>query len=169
VMGNTVGEYAQVVAIAFGIAALVERSVAVFAVLKLVGAAYLVVLGIRTFLNRRSLETSLAATPESPSGRHLMVQGVFVGVTNPKTVIFLAAILPQFVDRSVGHISQQILLLGLIFSCIALLSDSVWGLSAGIFRSWFERSPRRLRIIGGVGGLAVAAVGVALAVTARKD
>jgi threonine/homoserine/homoserine lactone efflux protein len=77
--------------------------------------------------------------------------------------------LPQFVDRSLGHVPRQILLLGLTFSAIALLSDSVWALSAGVARSWFERSPRRLRVVGGIGGLSVAAVGIALAVTGRKD
>jgi threonine/homoserine/homoserine lactone efflux protein len=169
VIGNTVGEYSQVVAIAFGVAALIERSVALFSILKLVGAAYLVVLGIRTYLSRRSLEASLANASEPPSGPHLLIQGIFVGATNPKTVVFLAAILPQFIERSLGHVSEQILLLGLIFSAIALLSDSAWGLSAGTVRTWFERSPRRLRIVGGAGGLSVAAVGIALAVTGRKD
>lgn len=83
VIGNTVGEYSQVVAVAFGVAALIERSVALFSILKLVGAAYLVVLGIRTYLDRRSLEASLVKVSEPVSGRHLLVQGVLVGATNP--------------------------------------------------------------------------------------
>ena len=61
------------------------------------------------------------------------------------------------------------LLLGLVYGVIALVSDNLWGLSAGSFRSWFARSPRRLRLVGGVGGLAIVAVGVRLVVTGRRD
>jgi threonine/homoserine/homoserine lactone efflux protein len=84
-------------------------------------------------------------------------------------VIFLVAILPQFVTRASGAVPAQILLLGLVFSAIALVSDSIWGLAAGTVRSWFARSPRRLGLVGGVGGLSIVAIGVSLAVTGRKD
>jgi threonine/homoserine/homoserine lactone efflux protein len=73
------------------------------------------------------------------------------------------------VDKASGHVPVQILLLGAVFSGIALLSDSIWGLAAGAFQSWFARSPRRLELVGGVGGLAIVAVGVGLALTGRKD
>lgn len=92
-----------------------------------------------------------------------------VGAANPKTVVFLSAILPQFIDKTSGNVSIQILLLGGVFCCIALASDSLWALAAGFFRKWFARSPRRLRLIGGAGGVAIVAVGVSLAVTSRKD
>ena len=92
-----------------------------------------------------------------------------MGVSNPKTVIFLAAILPEFVTRSAGRVPEQILLLGLVFSVIALVSDNVWGITAGTARSWFARSPKRLQLVGGLGGLAIIAIGVRLALTGRKD
>jgi threonine/homoserine/homoserine lactone efflux protein len=169
VMGNALGEYVQVIAVAFGVGALVERSVAVFTALKLVGGLYLIYLGIKTFRERRSLVATFAAPLESRSKKRSFVQGMTVGVTNPKTVIFLAAILPQFVNRDTGDVPGQILLLGLVFALIAIVSDTVWVIAAGGFRSWFARSPQRLSLIGGTGGLAIAAVGIGLLVSGRKD
>ena len=168
VVGNALGEYVQVIAVAFGIGALAEQSVAAFTGLKLVGGTYLVYLGVRTFRERRSLAAALAAPVRAQSNRRSFIQGATVGVTNPKTVVFLAAILPQFVSRADGHVPVQILLLGLIFAAIALVSDSMWALAAGAFRAWFARSPRRLELVGGAGGLAIVAVGAGLLVSGRK-
>ena len=84
-------------------------------------------------------------------------------------MVFLAAILPQFVSRSSGNASGQILVLGLVFAAIALISDTVWVLAAGAFRTWFVRSPRRLELVGGVGGLGIAAVGAGFLISGRKD
>jgi len=169
VVGNALGEYVQVIAVAFGVGALAEQSVAAFTTLKLVGGAYLIYLGVKTFRERRSLAAALAAPVTPRSDRKAFLEGATVGVTNPKTVIFLAAILPQFVDRAAGHVPLQILLLGAVFAAIALVSDSVWASAAGGFRIWFSRSPRRLELIGGAGGLAIMAVGAGLLVSGRKD
>jgi threonine/homoserine/homoserine lactone efflux protein len=168
VIGNTIGEYCQVIAVAFGVGALVERSVVAFSLVKVLGAVYLVYLGVKTFRDRRRL-ASLVDSEEQHSASWTAARGAFVGVTNPKTVVFLAAILPQFVSRSSGHVPVQILLLGLVFSAIALVSDTLWAVGANAFRAWFARSPRRLEIVGGVGGLAIIAVGAAVALTGRKD
>ncbi len=135
----------------------------------ILGGAYLVVLGVRTLLRRRSLAAALPAAPSPRSDRQALVQGFTVGVTNPKTVVFLAAILPQFTSRAEGHVPAQILLLGAMFAAIAVVSDTAWATVAGAARSWFERSPRRLEMIGGIGGLAMAAIGVALLVSGRKQ
>ena len=105
VVGNALGEYVQVVAVAYGIGALAERSVETFTALKIVGGAYLVYLGAKTYKQRKSLGTALATPPEHTSDRRSFAQGLIVGVTNPKTVVFLAAILPQFVDRANGHVA----------------------------------------------------------------
>jgi threonine/homoserine/homoserine lactone efflux protein len=168
VVGNTLGEYIQVIAVAFGIGAVAERSVAVLTGLKLFGAAYLVYLGLKTIRERRSL-LKILQPAETPSQRRFLLQGFVVGATNPKTVVFLVAILPLFVDRADGSLSGQILVLGLVFSVIALLCDNAWGLFAGAVREWFAKSPRRVELIGGIGGLAIMAVGVRLALTGRKD
>jgi threonine/homoserine/homoserine lactone efflux protein len=168
VVGNTLGEYIQVIAVAFGIGAVAERSVAVLTGLKLFGAAYLVYLGVKTIRDRRSLLTVLHPA-EAPSQRRFLLQGFTVGATNPKTIVFLVAILPLFVDRAGGNLSGQILVLGLVFSVIALICDNAWGLFAGTLGAWFAKSPKRLELIGGVGGLAIIAVGARLALTGRKD
>jgi threonine/homoserine/homoserine lactone efflux protein len=169
VLGNAAGEYIQVIAVAFGIGALVQQSVAAFTALKVLGGCYLIYLGVRTFRDRRSLAEALAVGPGSRSDQLSFFQGFTVGATNPKTVVFLAAILPQFVSRSAGDVPGQILVLGMVFAAIAVFSDSLWALLAGGLRSWLARSPRRLELIGGVGGLGIAAVGVGFLVSGRKD
>jgi threonine/homoserine/homoserine lactone efflux protein len=169
VVGNALGEYVQVVAVAVGVGALAEQSVAAFTALKLVGGAYLVYLGVRTFRERKSLAAAIAAPAPERSDRRSFLQGFTVGATNPKTVVFLAAILPQFVSRAGGHVPAQILVLGLAFAAIAIVSDTMWAIAAGGFRAWFARSPRRLELIGGAGGLAIVAVGAGLLVSGRKN
>lgn len=169
VVGNAAGEYLQVLAVAFGVGALAEQSVAAFTALKLLGGGYLVYLGVRTFVQRKALTRSLSAPTRSrPSSRSFM-EGLTVGATNPKTVVFLAAILPQFTSRADADVAAQILVLGLLFAGIAVLSDTVWAILADGFRAWFARSPRRLELVGGAGGLAIAAVGVGVLATGRKD
>lgn len=169
VVGNAIGEYGQVIAVAFGVGALAEQSVAVFTALKLLGGTYLIYLGVRTFRERRSLAAGLAAPAALRSDRRAFLEGFTVGVTNPKTVVFLAAILPQFVDRAAGGVPVQILLLGAVFAAIAVASDTIWAVGAGGVRLWFARSPHRLELIGGAGGLAIVAVGAGLVVSGRKD
>lgn len=169
VAGNTVGVYVQVVAVAFGIGALVERSVMVFTIVKLGGAAYLIFLGIQAIRHRQKLAEMLGSRIENKSVARVMADGFVVGIGNPKAIVFFAAVLPQFVDRPAGQVPQQMLLLGAIFAGIALLSDSGWALVAGSARAWFGRSPRRLELIGGTGGLVMIGIGATLAVSGRKD
>ena len=83
--------------------------------------------------------------------------------------ILFAAILPQFVNRSAGHVTVQMLTLSLVSFVIAVVSDSVWAVAASAVRSWFANSPRRLGLIGGLGGLAMIGVGVTVLGTGRKD
>jgi threonine/homoserine/homoserine lactone efflux protein len=169
VVGNALGEYLQVIAVAFGVGALAEQSVAAFTALKLAGGAYLIYLGVRTFRERKSLAAAISATAAPRTDRRAFLEGATVGVTNPKTVVFLAAILPQFVSRGAGYVPFQILVLGAVFAAIALVSDTIWATAAGGVRTWFSRSPRRLELIGGAGGLAIVAVGAGLLVSGRKN
>ncbi|MFB7615536.1 MULTISPECIES: LysE family translocator [unclassified Kitasatospora] len=169
VVGNTLGAYALVVAVAFGVGAVVERSVLVYTGLKLAGAAYLVYLGVKAVRQRGSFQAVFAGEGPAHGGLRTLWEGFAVGVANPKTMIFFAAVLPQFVDRERGHVAVQMLLLGLIFNAIAVVSDSVWGLVAATTRDWFARSPQRLALVGGAGGLTMIGLGVTVAVTGRKD
>lgn len=169
VVGNTLGAYALVVAVAFGVGSLVERSVLAFTVLKLVGAVYLVYLGIKAVRQRGSLHPGFTGEGPEQGSLRTLAEGFVVGVANPKTMVFFAAVLPQFVDRGQGDVAAQMLLLGVVFNVIALASDSVWGLVAATTRTWFARSPRRLSAIGGIGGLTMIGLGVTVAATGRKD
>ena len=163
VAGNTTGVVVVVVVVALGYGAVAARSAEVFAVLKLVGAAYLVYLGVQTFRHRGDLAAALAG-PAAPAVGRLYLQGVVVGATNPKVLVFYAAVLPQFVDLRAGSATPQMLVLGLLFALIAATLDSTWGLVAGTARDWFATSPKRLRLVGGTGGLMMVGLGVGLAV-----
>jgi threonine/homoserine/homoserine lactone efflux protein len=169
VLGNTVGAYVLVLAVSLGVGPVVARSVLVFTALKLAGAAYLVFLGVRALRQRHSLTGAISGTVPERSGARTLWEGFTVGVTNPKTLVFFAAVLPQFVNREAGDVIGQLMLLGLVFTCIALVSDGIWGLAASTARSWFARSPRRLGMVGGAGGLAMIGLGVTVAVTGRQD
>jgi threonine/homoserine/homoserine lactone efflux protein len=165
VLGNAAGEYVQVLAVAVGIGTLIERSVAVLTVVRLAGAAYLVFLGVRALLHRAEIAAALQTGRALPSRSRILRDGLVVGATNPKTLAFFLAVLPGFVDRAAGAPSLQLLVLGLVWVAIALLSDSAWALAAGQARAWFGRSPRRLEAMGAAGGTAMIGLGVYLAVS----
>jgi threonine/homoserine/homoserine lactone efflux protein len=168
-VGGQLGVALQVAAVAFGVGAIVERSVAVFTVIKLAGAAYLVYLGVQALRHRRSLTAALEARAERKTLRRILRDGFIVGATNPKAIIFFVAVLPQFADRSAGHVPAQMLLLGAVFLLIAVVCDSSWALLAGWARTWLARSPRRLALVGGTGGLVMIGIGASLAISGRKD
>jgi threonine/homoserine/homoserine lactone efflux protein len=170
VLGNAVGVYLQVIAVAVGIGVIVERSAAVFTTIKLVGAAYLVFLGVQAVRHRRKVTEALAAGVPTvlPSARALR-DGVVVGLANPKSIVFFVVALPQFTDPAAGSVPLQMLVLGAVFPVIAVLLDSGWALLAATARTWFTRSPRRLELVGGAGGLMMIGLGASIAVTGRKD
>ncbi len=137
VAGNAAGAYAQVLLVAVGIGAIVERSIAVFTAVKFLGALYLIWLGVQTFRHRREASQIDTALVIARSNRSLVTDGFVVGASNPKTIVFFAAILPQFVEPGGAPEALQMAVLGLVFVAVALVSDSVWGLGAGTARQWF--------------------------------
>jgi threonine/homoserine/homoserine lactone efflux protein len=169
VVGGAAGSFTAATAVAIGLGAIVQTSAVIYTVIKLAGAAYLIYLGVQAIRHRRSLREAFEAQATPIGGGRTLVQGFIVGVTNPKTVVFFAAILPQFVDPSAGHASLQMVVLGAVFAAIALAMDSVWGVAAGSVRSWFARSARRLDLVGGAAGLTMVGLGVGLAVSGRKE
>lgn len=169
VVGNTAGLGVQLFAVAVGLGAVVQRSIVVFTLLRVAGAAYLVYLGVQALRHRRSIAHAFAAGAERLSMPRILREGFVVGVTNPKSIVLFAAILPQFVDRSAGHVPLQVALLGLICLVIALVSDSTWAVASGSARAWLGRRPGRLAAIGGAGGPITIGLGLQLALTARKD
>ena len=161
VLGNGLGAFVVVLAVAFGLGLVIAQSVILFTVVKIVGAGYLIYLGVQAIRHRK--QRADAATEPVAAARpwRLVLQGFIVGVSNPKTIVFFIAVLPQFVDYPSGNIPAQMLVLGLLFEVIALLSDSVWALAAGFARNWFATSPRRISTLGAAGGVAMIGLGTA--------
>jgi threonine/homoserine/homoserine lactone efflux protein len=169
VAGNASGFALQLMLVSIGVGSIVARSDAVFSALKLLGAAYLVLLGVRKIRDRKSL-TEFGASAVAPRGlRRIIREGFYVGATNPKGVIIFTAVLPQFIDRSRGHVTLQLALLGMICIVIALLSDGAWAIASGTARQWLGGSSRRLERLTGAGGVMLIGLGVGLAVTGRRS
>jgi threonine/homoserine/homoserine lactone efflux protein len=169
VAGNVAGVQVVGLSVALGIGTLVQRSELVFTVVKLGGAVYLVWLGVQAVRHRRSLAAAMEVAGEPRGTWRAAGEGFMVGVANPKAYILYAAVLPQFANPAAGHLTLQMLILSLVSLPIGLISDGTWGLAASGVRSWFARSPRRLELVGGLGGLAIIGLGVTLALTGRKD
>jgi threonine/homoserine/homoserine lactone efflux protein len=171
VAGNEIGLCVQVVAVAFGVGAVVQRSAQVLTVIKLAGAVYLVYLGGQAIRHRRSVAEALAArvTPVRPL--RAIRDGFIVGAANPKTIVFLLVALPEVTTTAPGHLPVpiQMLILGALFPAIALVLDSGWAAVAGTARQWLVASPRRLALIGGTGGLVMIGLGVSVAATGHKN
>jgi threonine/homoserine/homoserine lactone efflux protein len=163
VVGNALGLAVQVGFVALGLGAIVAASATAYTVLKLVGAAYVVWLGVSAIRHRADARVALEdpVRPPAPRG-HAVRTGVIVGVTNPKTIVFFAAFLPQFTSDS-GPATAQVALLGIVFALLAVCSDSLWALGAGKARDWFARRPRRLDTLGATGGGMMIALGITLA------
>ncbi|MFD9542994.1 LysE family translocator [Streptomyces sp. NPDC060022] len=126
------------------------------------GPSVLFVIGRALAHGRR---TAPATVLGNVTGSYVLV----VGVTNPKGIVFFAAVLPRFVDHSAGHLAAQMLLLGLVRIAIGTVTDMLWGLGASAARTWFAGSDRRLSMIGGAGGFAMIGLGVTVAATGRAD
>ncbi|MEV6027997.1 LysE family translocator [Streptomyces sp. NPDC052036] len=170
VLGNAVGGCVVVVAVALGLGTAVERSALVYNVVKFSGAAYLVFLGVKAIRAGRTTRQVADSTQSVPTGVGRMVwDRILVGATNPKSIVFLTAVLPQFVDRHRGHVVGQMLVLGLIGTLLALLCDGLWGLTAPTTRDWFGRSPRRLALAERAGGTALIGLGLKVAVMDRAN
>jgi threonine/homoserine/homoserine lactone efflux protein len=169
VLGNTAGLVLQLVLVLIGLGSILARSETVFTVLKLVGAVYLVLLGVRSIRDRKALAGALSMVGASPRPlRKIVREGFVVGATNPKGLIIFTAVLPQFIDRSSGHETLQLATLGAICGLIALLSDASWAIASGSVRAWLGRSPRRLEWLSAGGGVTMIALGGVLALTGRK-
>jgi threonine/homoserine/homoserine lactone efflux protein len=169
VLGNSTGFLLQLVLVSIGVGSIAARSDAVFTTVKLIGAAYLVLLGVRNIRDRKELGRVFGITGVEPkSVRRIVREGFFVGATNPKGLILFTAVLPQFIDRSARHATLQIATLGAICIGIALLSDGAWAIASGTARQWLGRSSKRLELLSGTGGAMLLGLGVALAVTGRK-
>jgi threonine/homoserine/homoserine lactone efflux protein len=145
-LGVQAGGLVHVVAAAFGVSALIASSATAFTIVKYVGAAYLILLGVRKLLSRGDEDVE----PEprgSVSGSRLFWQGAVVNLLNPKTALFFLAFLPQFVDPSAGAVAPQMLVLGTLLVGLGVMSDGTYALvAAGAGRRLRETAAARRRL-----------------------
>jgi threonine/homoserine/homoserine lactone efflux protein len=135
VLGLSTGALVHVGAATAGLSAVLLTSATAFSVIKALGAGYLVYLGIRTILGRAAMDPKGSFTPRS--SRRIFTDGIVVSVLNPKIAVFFLAFLPQFVEPARGPVPQQILLLGLLYVTLALVTDSTYAMLASRLRDWF--------------------------------
>jgi threonine/homoserine/homoserine lactone efflux protein len=166
VLGVHVGTLGHVAAATAGLSALLATSATAFSVVKYVGAAYLVYLGLRRLLDRTAATTP-TERPVRPL-RRAFLDGVVVNVLNPKTALFFLAFLPQFVDVSRGGVGAQILFLGLFFVMLGTITDGLYAISAGAAAAWLRRSPRFLASERWVSGSMYVGLGVAAALAGNN-
>jgi threonine/homoserine/homoserine lactone efflux protein len=163
-LGVASGGLVHVAAATIGLSALIASSATAFTTVKLVGAAYLIVIGIRRILSgEEDAEVQVVPTRH----RRLYMQGAVVNVLNPKTALFFLAFLPQFVDASQGSVPEQVALLGVLFVVIAFTSDAMYALLADLLAGKLRRSGTGAKVRRWVSGGIFIALGVTAA-TARR-
>lgn len=166
-LGIGTGTMVHVAAAALGLSAILVSSALAFSVVKYLGAAYLIYLGIRTFRERSDQEqpelngqTSLA---------RIFNQGVVVNILNPKVALFFFAFLPQFVDPNNGTVALQVLFLGMLFVVLGILSDTIYALLAGTAGNWLKSSAAFLRGQRYFAGTIYVALGLATALSGSNN
>jgi threonine/homoserine/homoserine lactone efflux protein len=162
--GTALGGLVHVVAGGIGISALILASAKLFTLLKLVGALYLVWLGIRTFRHAGHL---LPEPPGAVGKERAFRDGVLVEALNPKTAAFFLAFIPQFVDATAGHPALQFIALGVISVTLNTLADIVVAFSAAKARETLLHRPHVIQRLKQGSGLFMAGLGVSLALARR--
>lgn len=160
-LGVHVGTLIHVTAAALGISALLVSSAFAFSVVKLLGAAYLVYLGVRKFMEGDTLVQPTVL--ERKRLREIFLQGVIVNVLNPKTALFFLAFLPQFVDVSKGQVALQVVFLGGLFVVLGIFSDGLYAVLAGGLGGWLKRNVRLRRAQRYFAGGVFVSLGIAMA------
>lgn len=162
VAGITTGTVVHISLAAAGLSSLILASTAAFDAVKYVGAAYLVFLGLRRLLTRGVDEVAREAPPRTR--RRAYQDGIVVNLTNPKTIVFVFAFVPQFVDPGAGHVWLQVLVLGFSFAVLGFASDSLYAVAAGSVADRLRHSAAIARVERWFGGGVLIGLGVAAAV-----
>jgi threonine/homoserine/homoserine lactone efflux protein len=166
VLGIHLGTIVHIGAAAIGLSALIVSSALAFAIVKYLGAAYLIWIGIRTLM-ARDADPAAPAVAAEPLHR-IFRDGFIVNLFNPKTAIFFLAFLPQFVDPARGPLHWQILVLGFTFMALGILSDGMFALVAGAAGDFLRRSRRLLRFQRWFAGVSFIGLGITAALAGRK-
>ena len=171
VLGNATGALALSIVVALGFGPLLSRSDLLYAAVQWGGGLYLLYLGIDAWRKRAAHAADMNTATESsePTLWHCVRDGFWVGALNPKGIVFFAAVLPPFVDKEQGHISQQLVLMGVIFAVVAFFLDSTWGVLAGTARAWLAGDTQRLIFLRATGGIVIMILGILVIASAARD
>lgn len=163
VAGNVTGSFVLSTLVALGVGPILQRWHIAYVAVQWGGGLYLIYLGIEAIRQRAVHAADMTNQgPVAPSIRKSIRDGFWVGVLNPKAIVFFAAVLPQFVDIDGGHVTSQLIFMGLVFCVLAFISDGSWGLLAGTARAWLATDNRRLERLRGFGGTIMIILGLAV-------
>jgi threonine/homoserine/homoserine lactone efflux protein len=142
-LGIGVGTLIHTAAAAVGLSALLVSSATAFSIVKYLGAAYLIYIGVQKLRRDESFD----APPDAPRTTltRVFAQGIVVNVLNPKTALFFFAFLPQFIEQARGHVATQILSLGVLFACMGTASDCLWAIFSGSVAGRLRNNQRWMR------------------------
>ena len=167
VAGNVTGSFVLSTLVALGLGPILQRRHIAYVAVQWGGGLYLIYLGIEAIRQRAVHAADMTNQgPVAPSVGKSIRDGFWVGVLNPKAIVFFAAVLPQFVDIDGGHVTSQLIFMGLVFCVLAFISDGSWGLLAGTARAWLATDNRRLERLRGFGGSIMIILGLAVLYTA---
>jgi len=162
-MGLAVGSMVHVVATVLGLSAIFSHSPTLYTVVKLLGAAYLIYLGISYWKTKSSGGSEKVKQTEKKSLLSVFRQSIIVEVTNPKTALFFIALLPQFVVPEAGQVSQQLLILGIIVTISALPCDILVAVSSSKVSRWLVKHKHAQQVQERISGSILFAMGVYIA------
>ena len=167
VAGNVSGSFVLSSLVALGLGPILQRSHLAYIAVQWGGGLYLIYLGIDAIRKRAVHAADMTNQgPISPTPSQSIRDGFWVGALNPKAIVFFAAVLPQFVDIKGGHVTAQLLFMGLVFCVLAFISDGTWGLLAGTARQWLATDHGRLEKLRATGGTVMIILGVLVLISA---
>lgn len=170
VFGNVTGAFVLSSLVAVGLGPVLSRWHLAYVAVQWLGGAYLVYLGIDAIKKRQIHAADMQNQgPFEPTIRRCIRDGFWVGVLNPKGLVFYAAVLPQFVDIDRGQVTGQLFFLGALFSILAFISDGSWGLLAGTARAWLSGEASRLEKLRATGGIIMITLGALVIASALRD
>lgn len=161
VLGIQTGTLCHVAAATLGLSGLLLSSALAYSVVKYAGAAYLIYLGVRKFMERDEAPADVTLIHRSRA--RIYRDGMIVCLLNPKTALFFFAFLPQFVTVSKGHVAAQIFFLGLVFLCLAVMTDGLYAVAAGSMGHWLRSNLKFRRAQRYVSGTIFIGLGLATA------
>lgn len=166
--GIMVGCMVHILAAVAGISAVIAKSATAFDIIKYVGAAYLVYLGLRSLLNRKKSSFRLTEQAKHLSYRSIFLQGVVTNVLNPKVALFFLAFLPQFIDLKMENPQWMILFFGLWFDFSGTLVNILVAIAFGKMGNLLAKSPRFIKIQERLTGVLLIALGIKVALSSKK-